>query len=149
MIFLPQSIPDIFLIKPTLNGDNRGFFAETFRQDLLDQAIGNESGDIDSDNHNSENDTPGANKRRRVTAGAEQPGPPGDGSDQAIGGQSTGDQVTNTGVHLVTGEAQATGALDGPQSQSGRWWEQQEQQGAGGTAEAGAGGAADSAAEGW
>ena len=43
MIFLPQSIPDIFLIKPTLHGDNRGFFAETFRQDLLDQAIGNET----------------------------------------------------------------------------------------------------------
>lgn len=43
MIFLPQLIPDILLIKPTLKGDNRGFFAETYRQDLLDEAIGFET----------------------------------------------------------------------------------------------------------
>lgn len=41
MIFLPQSIPEILLIKPAVHGDRRGFFAETFRQDLLEQATGN------------------------------------------------------------------------------------------------------------
>jgi dTDP-4-dehydrorhamnose 3,5-epimerase len=38
--FLPQVIPDIVLIKPTLHGDDRGYFAETFRQDLFNNAIG-------------------------------------------------------------------------------------------------------------
>jgi dTDP-4-dehydrorhamnose 3,5-epimerase len=38
--FLPQSIPDIFLIEPTLHGDHRGYFAETFRQESLEKAIG-------------------------------------------------------------------------------------------------------------
>jgi len=42
LIFLPQSIPEILLIKPTIHGDKRGFFAETFRQDLLEKATGNE-----------------------------------------------------------------------------------------------------------
>ena len=42
MIFLPQSIPDVFLIKPTLYVDSRGFFAETYRQDLLNKAVGQE-----------------------------------------------------------------------------------------------------------
>ena len=42
MIFLPQSIPDILLVKPAIHGDKRGFFAETFRQDLLEKATGNE-----------------------------------------------------------------------------------------------------------
>lgn len=40
MNFLPQVIPDIVLIKPTLHGDDRGYFAETFRQDLFNNAIG-------------------------------------------------------------------------------------------------------------
>lgn len=40
MKILPQSIPDIFLIEPTLYGDNRGYFAETFRQEFLEKAIG-------------------------------------------------------------------------------------------------------------
>ena len=40
MNFLPQVIPDIVLIKPTLHGDDRGYFAETFRQDLFNSAIG-------------------------------------------------------------------------------------------------------------
>lgn len=40
MNFLPQVIPDIILIKPTLHGDDRGYFAETFRQDLFNNAIG-------------------------------------------------------------------------------------------------------------
>ena len=40
MKFLPQVIPDIILIEPTLHGDDRGYFAETFRQDLFNKAIG-------------------------------------------------------------------------------------------------------------
>jgi dTDP-4-dehydrorhamnose 3,5-epimerase len=38
--FLPQTIPDIILIEPTLHGDERGYFAETFRQDLFNDALG-------------------------------------------------------------------------------------------------------------
>jgi len=38
--FIPQSIKDVILIEPTLHGDNRGYFIETFRQDLLEEAIG-------------------------------------------------------------------------------------------------------------
>jgi len=38
--FIPQSIPDIILIKPNLNNDSRGYFVETFRQDLFEDAIG-------------------------------------------------------------------------------------------------------------
>jgi dTDP-4-dehydrorhamnose 3,5-epimerase len=37
--FTPQSIPDVILIEPTIFGDNRGYFAETFRQDLLNENI--------------------------------------------------------------------------------------------------------------
>jgi len=40
LIFTPQSILDVVLIEPTSNGDDRGYFAETFRQDLLEKAIG-------------------------------------------------------------------------------------------------------------
>ena len=40
MKFIPQSIPDIILIEPTLHGDDRGYFAETFRQNLFNDAIG-------------------------------------------------------------------------------------------------------------
>ncbi len=40
MKFIPQSIPDVVLIEPTVHGDNRGYFTETFRQDLFDVAIG-------------------------------------------------------------------------------------------------------------
>ena len=32
MKFIPQSIPDIFLIQPEIHGDSRGYFFETFRQ---------------------------------------------------------------------------------------------------------------------
>jgi len=35
-----QSIADVILIKPTAHGDDRGYFVETFRQDLLEEAIG-------------------------------------------------------------------------------------------------------------
>ena len=38
--FIPQTIPDIILIKPTVLEDNRCYFVETFRQDLLEEAIG-------------------------------------------------------------------------------------------------------------
>tara|TARA_B100000787_G_scaffold117984_1_gene88243 strand:+ start:24 stop:578 length:555 start_codon:yes stop_codon:yes gene_type:complete len=38
--FIPQSIADVILIKPTIHGDDRGYFVETFRQDLLEEAIG-------------------------------------------------------------------------------------------------------------
>ena len=40
MNFIPQSISDVVLIEPTLHGDNRGYFIETFRQDLLEKVIG-------------------------------------------------------------------------------------------------------------
>lgn len=42
MNFIRQSIPEVVLIKPTLHGDNRGYFAETFRQDLFEDALGYE-----------------------------------------------------------------------------------------------------------
>jgi len=38
--FAPQSIPEVVLIKPTVHGDNRGYFMESFRQDLFEEAIG-------------------------------------------------------------------------------------------------------------
>lgn len=40
MIFTPQSIPDVILFEPKVHGDQRGYFAETFRQDVFDQATG-------------------------------------------------------------------------------------------------------------
>jgi dTDP-4-dehydrorhamnose 3,5-epimerase len=40
MKFIAQSIPEIVLIEPQVYGDDRGYFVETFRQDLLEQAIG-------------------------------------------------------------------------------------------------------------
>jgi dTDP-4-dehydrorhamnose 3,5-epimerase len=38
--FTPQSIPDVVLIEPTVHGDNRGYFIETFKQDLFEEAVG-------------------------------------------------------------------------------------------------------------
>ena len=38
--FVPQTIPDVLLIKPKIFGDNRGYFFESFRQDQLEQALG-------------------------------------------------------------------------------------------------------------
>jgi dTDP-4-dehydrorhamnose 3,5-epimerase len=38
--FTPQSIKDVILIEPTIHGDDRGYFVETFRQDLIEEAIG-------------------------------------------------------------------------------------------------------------
>jgi len=40
--FIPQSIPDVLLIEPTVHGDSRGYFMESFRQDLLDDFLGYE-----------------------------------------------------------------------------------------------------------
>jgi len=38
--FTPQSIADVILIEPTVRGDDRGYFVETFRQDLFEEALG-------------------------------------------------------------------------------------------------------------
>jgi len=40
MEFEAQSIPEVILIKPTMFGDDRGYFVETFRQDKFEEAIG-------------------------------------------------------------------------------------------------------------
>ena len=40
MKFIPQSISDVILIEPTAHGDDRGYFVETFRQDLFEKALG-------------------------------------------------------------------------------------------------------------
>jgi len=40
--FIPQSIPDVLLIEPKSHGDSRGYFMESFRQDLLDDFLGYE-----------------------------------------------------------------------------------------------------------
>ena len=40
MKFIPQSIPSVVLIEPTVHGDDRGYIVETFRQDLLEEALG-------------------------------------------------------------------------------------------------------------
>jgi len=38
--FIPQSIPEVILIEPTVHGDDRGYFVETFRQDLFEETLG-------------------------------------------------------------------------------------------------------------
>ena len=40
MKFTPQAISDVILIEPTVHDDDRGYFVETFRQDLFEEAIG-------------------------------------------------------------------------------------------------------------
>ena len=40
MKFLSLSIPDIVLIEPTSLGDDRGYFSEIFRKDLLEKKLG-------------------------------------------------------------------------------------------------------------
>lgn len=42
MKFTPQSIPEVILIEPTVHGDDRGYFVETFRQDLFEEAAGSQ-----------------------------------------------------------------------------------------------------------
>jgi dTDP-4-dehydrorhamnose 3,5-epimerase len=38
--FSPQTIPDVLLIEPVIHRDERGYFVETFKQKLLDEALG-------------------------------------------------------------------------------------------------------------
>jgi len=40
MKFIPQTIPEVILLEPNIHGDHRGYFVETFRQDLFEQAVG-------------------------------------------------------------------------------------------------------------
>ena len=40
MEFIKQNIPDVILVKPTVFGDDRGYFVETFRQDKFEDAAG-------------------------------------------------------------------------------------------------------------
>lgn len=40
MKFIKQSIPEVILIEPQIHGDQRGYFMETFRHDLFEQAVG-------------------------------------------------------------------------------------------------------------
>ena len=40
MKFIPQTIREVVLIEPTVHGDTRGYFLETFKQELLDKALG-------------------------------------------------------------------------------------------------------------
>ncbi len=40
MKFTPQSIPDILLIEPLVHNDDRGYFMETYKLELLDEALG-------------------------------------------------------------------------------------------------------------
>nr|WP_150306232.1 dTDP-4-dehydrorhamnose 3,5-epimerase [Pseudomonas saliphila] len=39
MICIPQAIPDVKLLQPKVHGDQRGYFLETFRQDLFAEAV--------------------------------------------------------------------------------------------------------------
>lgn len=50
MKFTPLAIPDVLLIEPKVFGDARGFFLESFRQDLFSQATGTNHEFI-QDNH--------------------------------------------------------------------------------------------------
>lgn len=40
MTFIRTEIPDVVIIEPTVHGDARGYFIETFRQDKLEQFLG-------------------------------------------------------------------------------------------------------------
>ena len=40
MKFIKTEIEDMIIIEPTLHGDSRGYFSETFRQDKLDNFLG-------------------------------------------------------------------------------------------------------------
>jgi dTDP-4-dehydrorhamnose 3,5-epimerase len=40
MKWLPSHIPDVCFVKPEVFIDRRGFFMETFRQDLFENRIG-------------------------------------------------------------------------------------------------------------
>lgn len=49
MNFVPTKIPDVMIIEPKVFGDDRGFFLETFRSDLFNDATGVRS--FVQDNH--------------------------------------------------------------------------------------------------
>jgi len=38
--FVKQFIPEVIVVKPEVHGDSRGYFVETFRQDLLEEVLG-------------------------------------------------------------------------------------------------------------
>lgn len=40
MQFIAQAIPDVFVIEPKVHGDHRGYFVETFRQDMFEATVG-------------------------------------------------------------------------------------------------------------
>ena len=40
MQFIPQSIPEVLVIEPQVHLDERGYFMESFRQDLLEKYLG-------------------------------------------------------------------------------------------------------------
>ena len=40
MKFIPQTISDVVVLEPVIHGDERGYFVETFRQDLFEAAVG-------------------------------------------------------------------------------------------------------------
>ena len=40
MKFIRTNIPDVIIIEPKVHGDDRGYFVETFRQDLLEEFLG-------------------------------------------------------------------------------------------------------------
>lgn len=40
MEFIRQTIPDVILVQPKIHGDDRGYFLETFRQDLFEKFVG-------------------------------------------------------------------------------------------------------------
>lgn len=40
MQFIRTAIPDVIIIEPTVHGDSRGYFVETFRQDKLEEFLG-------------------------------------------------------------------------------------------------------------
>ena len=40
MNFIRTAIPDVIIIEPTVFGDERGYFVETFRQDKLEDFLG-------------------------------------------------------------------------------------------------------------
>ena len=42
MQFIPQKIPEIILITPKIISDKRGYFLESFRQDLLKEFLNSE-----------------------------------------------------------------------------------------------------------
>jgi dTDP-4-dehydrorhamnose 3,5-epimerase len=40
MKFTAQSLRDVWVIEPVVHGDSRGYFCETYRQDLFDEHVG-------------------------------------------------------------------------------------------------------------